>query len=256
MLHGTQKLGRIAVLCASFVLCATAALAQTDGPATVDIVRVGRGPRIDGKLDDAVWANAARLVDFHLLGRDRAPSSKTEGSLLTDGQWLYIGVRCEEAAPEELHNKIKRRDDAVNADDSIEIFIDPGTRGVKYFHFILNVGNVQADQLVVRGQRRRNWYEEWQSATYIDPDVMASKGWSHVRQPRALQHGVQLAAGLEAGRGQAVQTGHRVAALPRLLYLPRSGLDARSPTRVEPVHHQPRRRVRHLGRRGATGRRD
>jgi len=144
----------------------------------VDIVRVGRGPRIDGKLDDAVWANAARLVDFHLLGRDRAPSSKTEGSLLTDGQWLYIGVRCEEAAPEELHNKIKRRDDAVNADDSIEIFLDPGTKGARYVHLKLNVGNVQADQLVTNGARDTDWDASWRSGVYLDPDVMGSKGWT------------------------------------------------------------------------------
>ncbi len=109
MSYGTQKLGPIVILHATSLLCATAAPAQTDGPAAVDIVRVDRGPRIDGKLDDSVWADAARLVDFHLLGRDREPSSKTEGYLLTDGQWLYIGVRCEEAAPEELCNKVTRR---------------------------------------------------------------------------------------------------------------------------------------------------
>ncbi|MBM4087787.1 MAG: hypothetical protein FJ272_23600, partial [Planctomycetes bacterium] len=165
------------------LMCLIAALALTNlgraEPPTVKVVKMKSPPALDGKLDDACWQDAAKAGDFRLVGTHKTPVAPTEAWLATDGQWLYVGVKCHDGTPpEKLVNAVKLRDAGVNADDSVEIFLDPGTGGGTYFHFLLNVGNVQADQVVTGEKRDREWNASWRSAVFIPPDVMSGEGWS------------------------------------------------------------------------------
>lgn len=154
------------------------AAAEGEGTKDLEIVRFDTPPRIDGKLDDPAWDKAAVADGFTVLASGAAPVALTEAKVGADGRWLYLGIRCEEDTPENLVRRITMRDGPVNADDSLEIFLDPGTDGETYFHFKVSVGNVQADQRVKHGRTHPDWNAGWQSAVYVDPDVMAARGWS------------------------------------------------------------------------------
>ena len=142
------------------------------------VAKIGQPPKIDGLLDDPAWKEATKVTGFHLLGSHAPPTEPTEAWLASDGQFLYLAFRCHDARIHELSNKQTQRDGPLNQDDSVEVLLDPGTNGDTYFHFKLNVGNVQADQLVVRGQTHPEWNAGWQSATFVDPVMATSKAWT------------------------------------------------------------------------------
>ena len=164
------------------VLCAIAVISAGNlsyaEPPTIEVTRVEQPPVIDGKLDDAVWKQAAKATDFCLVGSHKVPSGLTDAWLVTDGQFLYLAFLCHDAHLGELVSKQTLRDSGVHADDSLEIFVDAGTAGKTYFHFLLSVGNVQADQMMMKGLSKRDWDASWRSAIFVDPKIVAAAGWS------------------------------------------------------------------------------
>ena len=145
---------------------------------SLSIAKIEQSPIIDGKLDDACWQQAAQATSFRPVASQKAPSQPTEAWLACDGQWLYIAFRCHDSRISDLVIRETIRDGAVSSDDSVEVFLDHGTGGKIYFHFQLNAGNVQADQLVKRGARKRDWDAGWRSAVQVDPNPKTAKCWS------------------------------------------------------------------------------
>src|SRR5215510_11385133 len=62
----------------------------------VRITRFDSPPKIDGRLDDAVWQQAAVLKDFYQIqpGDNIAPSKPSEVLLGYDAKHLYIAYRA------------------------------------------------------------------------------------------------------------------------------------------------------------------
>ena len=86
-------------LCALWLATATAAaqepgVLRDPGQKTVQMVRATTAPMVDGVLDDAVWASAARIDDLHQVSplEYAEPSERTEVYLLYDDDALYIGA--------------------------------------------------------------------------------------------------------------------------------------------------------------------
>lgn len=145
-------------------------------PPVVRVKRIQGAPKIDGELNDAFRKEATRLEEFHLLASGKAPQAPTEAWLGTDGQFLYVAFRCHDTDLTKLVHRVTRRDGGVSRDDSIEVFIEPGTGGRRYLHFFVSVGNVQAEQKVENGKRDRDWNAQWKSATAYDP-LAPEEGW-------------------------------------------------------------------------------
>ncbi|MCD6359686.1 MAG: hypothetical protein J7M38_02405, partial [Armatimonadetes bacterium] len=141
--------------------------------APLDIPRADAPPVLDGKFDDACWRQATALDDFHVLGSDEEPAAGTVARLCHDGVWLYIGFECKDPNPESLVAERFDRDGPVNLDDSVEVFISPHPTGIIYYHFLLSVTNMRAEQQGRPGTTpRRSWDGGWRSATAVGPD-----GW-------------------------------------------------------------------------------
>ena len=85
-------------------------------------------PEIDGTLDDVCWEAALSLNRFYYrhAGPPKRvhPGRNTDVRLLYDAQNLYVGVHCEEGAPEKLVAVSKYRDRPDWGDDRVELFID------------------------------------------------------------------------------------------------------------------------------------
>jgi len=85
------------------------------------IRKTDAAPKIDGKLDDACWKDAAVAKDFVLwVKRDGAlvlMKKKTTVSLTYDDKAIYLGFKCEEPDIESLHkNRLW--------EEGVEMFLD------------------------------------------------------------------------------------------------------------------------------------
>jgi hypothetical protein len=134
------------------------------GQKTVHIVRTATPPTIDGKLDDAVWANAARIDDLHQVNpvEYAEPSERTEIYLLYDDDALYIGARLYQP-PDELTANMMRQNGSITQDDTLFVTLDPfNTRRAGYF-FGLNPHGVRFDGLY---RNVSEYYSDWDSIWY------------------------------------------------------------------------------------------
>lgn len=113
-------------------------------------------PVVDGRLDDPCWKTALRLDSFRQV-TGAAPSETTIALIGQDRRWLYIGLQCRDSRISGLSARQLEFDGTVNTDDSAEIFIDPGTEGRRYYHFLVNARGVAADQKVEKGEKQRDW---------------------------------------------------------------------------------------------------
>ena len=112
----------VAILCVAS-LCGTAA-------PVINVPEILESPKMDGDITDAVWQKAVKLDDFHLYKTEKL-SKDTTAYIYRDKAWLYIAFKCDNDAMKHLKQTAFKHDDAACSDDSVEIFIDPGTNGKK-----------------------------------------------------------------------------------------------------------------------------
>ena len=124
---------------------------------------------IDGDVEDAEWATAAKFKDFVQTepGYNIAPSKKTEAFLKYDAKNLYIAFKCWDD-PEGIRATVAKRD-RIFSDDNVRVYLD--TYGDKQRAYLLgwNPLGIQADGMLVEGQ----------NADFSIDIVMESKGKIH-----------------------------------------------------------------------------
>jgi hypothetical protein len=143
-------------------------------PATVDAapsksvraVRVGSAPVIDGRLDDAVWAEAEVIDDFHQTrpGDGLEPSERTEVYVVYDDDALYIGARMYDSEPDRIAAPTVRHGQGLGSDDRLVIILDPFNTGRTGYRFETNLNGVRHDALYedVRAFRS-DWTVIWET---------------------------------------------------------------------------------------------
>ena len=162
---------------AAAALAVLAAPAGADEVPAIQAVRATAHPRIDGRLDDAVWRLAPATADF--LQREPVegapPSERTEVRILFDDGHLYFGLRCFDSEADRLVANLMRRDAELEENDNIQIILDPYNDGRGGFFFSTNPLGARLDMLLTDEGRARNqaWDAVWRSGAAVD-----SLGWS------------------------------------------------------------------------------
>ncbi len=149
--------------------------------------RVMEAPRIDGRLDDAVWARAEWSVDFvDIEGEKRpAPRHRTRMKMLWDDRHLYIGASLTEP---HVWATLTQRDAIVFNDNDFEVFIDPDGDERGYYELEFNAYNTVFDLFLVRtylkgGPALHDWdMRGLRSAIHVDGTLNDPRdtdaGWS------------------------------------------------------------------------------
>ena len=134
----------------------------TDSPAAVSryvkkdapvrIPRMETPPVIDGKLDDAVWQNAAVFGDFVQTqpGDNVAPKHPTEFMMAYDAKNLYLAFRVKQDKTT-VRATVARRDNIFN-DDYIGVFLDTFNDQRQAYIFFFNPLGVQGDGTMTEGR--------------------------------------------------------------------------------------------------------
>ena len=119
------------------------------GRPTVRPMRVQTPPSIDGRLDDAVWLDAAHITDFvQRRPLDGAPATEaTDVYLVYDSTTLYIGVHAHYSDPS--MRRANRTDrDRAGQDDLFFVYFDPFLDQQRAYVFTVNGYGVQGDSIL------------------------------------------------------------------------------------------------------------
>ena len=130
--------------------------------------------KLDGKLDDAVWANAEGGRGFLVWDPDRGtdPSEETVFKVAYDGGGIYFAVACLENDPANIAGNLARRDRFSNS-DLVSIYIDPYFDKNTGYNFKVNPLGVKVDAYMYNnGDRDEDWNCVWDAETFQD-----ERGW-------------------------------------------------------------------------------
>ena len=126
------------------------------GRPTMRPPRTRERPRVDGRLDDAVWRDALHITDFVQQSPvEGAPASEaTDVWIAYDSQNFYLAVHAHYADPSLLRaNRIDR--DQAFEDDNVAIYFDTFLDQNRAYRFSVNGYGVQGDAIVnARGYSR------------------------------------------------------------------------------------------------------
>jgi hypothetical protein len=111
-----------------------------------DCVRIDKPIKVDGLLDEAAWQKAD-VLDFYVPETHNAPLSKTEGRLLWDSKYLYVGLK---AYDRDIWSYHKNRDDPTCYEDVLEVFFKTDPEKEPYYNFEINALNTVYDAFNIR----------------------------------------------------------------------------------------------------------
>ena len=190
----------IAATCCAVLGRAAAAQTLTQPAGVARGARVGTAqlvtepPRIDGRLNEAVWARATALSGFiqRELHEGDPVTERTEVRILTDGEALYIGAWLFDREPGGIVPGEKIRDATLDNSDAFSFVLDTYMDRQNGFMFATTPAGIEYDAQIVKegegggitqtGQTRAqagsmggfnlNWDGSWTVATSVD-----SLGW-------------------------------------------------------------------------------
>ncbi len=148
----------------------------------LDLPRLRSEPRIDGRLDEAVWAEAARADTFYQFSgtHNAAVSSDLRSEFLVGytSEALFIGFRGFDDQIDSLVVTDRGDDEYIFREDMVELYIDADFDQGDYVHAGVNTRGVITDRHHVPGRRpvRDKWW-----AWDIDGEAAAHVGedfWS------------------------------------------------------------------------------
>ncbi len=145
-------------------------------PPIARAVRVAAPPRVDGRLDDAVWADAAPITALYqnLPAEGQPASERTEVRILYDDDAIYVGARLYDAEPALIRSQLGRRDN-TGSSDLFTIAFDSYHDHRTSFQFTVNPSGVRADG-ITNGDNAfgdGSWDPVWEARTQRD-----SLGWT------------------------------------------------------------------------------
>lgn len=137
---------------------------------TLSINRTTQPPTFDGVLSPGEWDHAAGFTNVVHLNSGVTTPLQTSVWLTYDDKNLYLAAKM--PVIDSLDANITKRDDAVFADNSIEMFFMPNPSGaLEYYQMVINALGTQFDGKITDV----NWNGSWQVKTHVDTEMWTSE---------------------------------------------------------------------------------
>lgn len=136
------------------------------------VPRTNTPPVIDGKLDDATWAEALKFENFKTIEPDygKEPSQKTEAFMTYDSENIYFALRCYDDEPKKIKASVSSRD-TMFQDDYVAIILDTFNTMQEGFSFFMNPFGIQGDGMINSdGNASPSFDMVWYSKGQIDEE--------------------------------------------------------------------------------------
>ena len=140
------------------------------------ISRAATAPVIDGSLDDAVWADAAFVDDFHQTApTDGAvPSEMTVVRVTYDDEFLYIAAEMRDSNPSGIRATQMIQGKMFFSDDRFYVMLDSFNSKRNDYFFQVNANGMRRDAL---RENNSQFIEEW-SAIWQAESIIVDDGWT------------------------------------------------------------------------------
>ena len=134
------------------------------------IQKVGENPKLDGKLDDAVWQRAQEVAFIRAYDKQvKEPKYPTTVRAVWTPEGITFGFRMTEPTPDQLEMRTKGHDDSnLWWDDNVEVLLDvTGKNEGEFYHLVVSAANTVADS---KG-KDFSWNSDLvKTAVFIDKD--------------------------------------------------------------------------------------
>lgn len=173
--------GFLAVLLCS-PLHAQLNLGDSDGSKTITIPKLEGEVRIDGELDDALWAQALLIEDFHQYEpfEYAEPSQHSRVWIFYTEEALYVASYFEEPDMSQISANVLRQGEGLARDDIIAVILDPYLDRRNGYRFEVNANGVRWEGLFQNiTDIEGNWEGIWQA----DASKTAGGWYSEMRIP-------------------------------------------------------------------------
>jgi hypothetical protein len=150
---------------------------DASGRATVRATRLTTPIRLDGRLDEAVYATVQAMSDFiQMEPKEGEPASeKTDVWVFFDADYVYVSLRCWESQPERIIANEMRRDNAgIWRDDAIQFLFDTFYDRRNAVVFSVNAAGGLADGQV---SDERQWNMDWNPVWKVAASRF-DRGWT------------------------------------------------------------------------------
>jgi hypothetical protein len=140
----------------------------------LSVVRITQAPKLDGRLDEAVWRAAPGTDAFTQKFPDegKAPSERTVLRVLHDGRALWVGFECDQRRSK-IIARLAPRDRPVES-DQVTLTLDSRRSGTNAFEFGVNAAGALSDSLRFNDTEvSTDWDENWDARVHVTP-----KGWT------------------------------------------------------------------------------
>ena len=138
----------------------------------------GNRPVIDGRLDDDFWTQHGEWTEqfSQVSPYERVIStSPTKAKVLYDNKYIYVGVYCKDAFPEQMNRFVGNRDENA-VGDLISVAFDTYHDFRAASEFNINLGGNKTDLIVTdKLTVNRNWNAVWEGRTHVN---MADSSWT------------------------------------------------------------------------------
>lgn len=137
----------------------------------ININRLQESPKIDGKLDDAVWQNAAIATNF--VERQPQNGKRIPDSLATtvriayDDLGIYFGAEMLDPDPSKIRRELTERD-GIGNDDFFFVLLNGYNDRQQSMQFIVTAAGVQYDAKMTNGNEDSAWNAIWYSGVDIN----------------------------------------------------------------------------------------
>ena len=155
----------------------------------LDVPRLRSEPRIDGRLDETVWAEAARADTFYQFSNrhNAAMASDLRTELLAGytSEALFLGFRGFDDQLDSLVVTDSGHDEHIFREDMVEVFIDADLDRRDYVHSGVNTRGVVSDRFISgRGGIDREWEADGRAAAHVGDDLWSVEYRLEFGQPQ------------------------------------------------------------------------
>ena len=157
---------------AALLLVASGSLAAQGLTSELRVPRVDSRPVIDGRLDEALWQQAARLDQWVQTepADNGPPHGPTVAYLAYDRDYLYVAIKAKDE-PGAIRYRMHERDAVVmQSQDWIGVGVDPTNARRRAFFFVVNPIGVQGDGVNIEGGGFEDWNGIFQTAGQVTND--------------------------------------------------------------------------------------
>lgn len=149
---------------------------ESSGEKSIGAVFTTVPPNLDGRLDDAVWQDAAVVDDLHMVVpiEHSPPSERSRIRVLYDRDALYFSARFYDSQPDAVTALVMRQGDVSWGEDGFSIILDPLNHGRSGYIFDINPNGVRSQALYTNvTEQNWDWQAIWQGAARRD-----EHGWT------------------------------------------------------------------------------